>query len=186
MKTVAGLLMIANAAIFFFGGVQHVGITVGWFHEQVIIPTAIVEVVCGLSLLWGAIALFRSSRTRWRLASSPTNCLGWRVVGYRRIGCQCWSSHCEQRSVRSYDADPERRRDSHPLLRAIPNQATVNSRCVVAPGSSAIRKLADGNLSDGEVGPGTCHDSNGRMPHSVRPTYAEIWYQRRDPDPQTG
>jgi hypothetical protein len=68
MKTVAGLLMIANTAIFFFGGVQHAGITVGRFHEPVIIPAAIVEVVCGLCLLWGAIALFRSSRTRWRLA----------------------------------------------------------------------------------------------------------------------
>jgi len=68
VKTLAGLLMIANAAIFFFGGVQHVGITVGRFHEPLIIPAAIVEVVCGLCLLWGAIALFRSSRTRWRLA----------------------------------------------------------------------------------------------------------------------
>jgi hypothetical protein len=68
MKTVAGLLMIANAAIFFFGGVQHAGITVGRFHEPLIIPAAIVEAVCGLCLLWGAIALFRSSRTHWRLA----------------------------------------------------------------------------------------------------------------------
>src|SRR5438876_780621 len=67
MKTVAGL-MIANAAIFFFGGVQHAGITVGRFHEPLIIPAAIVEAVCGLCLLWGAIALLRSSRTRWRLA----------------------------------------------------------------------------------------------------------------------
>ena len=67
MKTVAGL-MIANAAIFFFGGVQHAGITIGRFHEPLIIPAAIVEAVCGLCLLWGAIALLRSSRTRWRLA----------------------------------------------------------------------------------------------------------------------
>jgi hypothetical protein len=68
MKTLAGLLMVANAAIFFFGGVQHAGITVGRFHEPLIIPAAIVEAVRGLCLLWGAIALFRSSRTRWRLA----------------------------------------------------------------------------------------------------------------------
>ncbi len=68
MKTLAGLLMIANAAIFFFGGVQHVGITVGRFHEPLIIPAAIVEAVCGLCLLSGAIALFRNSRTRWRVA----------------------------------------------------------------------------------------------------------------------
>jgi ABC-type Fe3+ transport system permease subunit len=68
MKTVAGLLMIANAAIFFFGGVQHAGITVGRFHEPFIIPAAIVESVCGLCLLWGAIALFRNSTRRWRIA----------------------------------------------------------------------------------------------------------------------
>jgi ABC-type Fe3+ transport system permease subunit len=68
MKTLAGLLMIANAAIFFFGGVQHAGITIGRFHEPLIIPAATVEAVCGLCLLWGAIALFRNSRTRWRLA----------------------------------------------------------------------------------------------------------------------
>lgn|SRR5262249_28408738 len=68
MKTVAGLLMIANAAIFFFGGVQHAGITFGRFHEPLIIPAAIVESVCGLCLLWGAIALFRNSTRRWRIA----------------------------------------------------------------------------------------------------------------------
>jgi hypothetical protein len=68
MKTLAGLLMIANAAIFFFGGGKHPGTTVGRFHEPLIIPAAIVEAVCGLCLLWGAITLFRSSRTRWRLA----------------------------------------------------------------------------------------------------------------------
>ena len=68
MKTLAGLLMIANAAIFFFGGVQHAGITIGRFHEPLIIPAAIVEAVCGLCLLWGAIALLRNSRARWRVA----------------------------------------------------------------------------------------------------------------------
>ena len=68
MKTVAGLLMIANAGIFFFGGVQHAGIAVGRFHEPLIIPAAIVESVCGLCLLWGAIALFRNSTRRWRIA----------------------------------------------------------------------------------------------------------------------
>ena len=64
--------MIANAAIFFFGGVQHAGITVGRFHEPLIIPAAIVEAVCGLCLLWGAIALFRDSRTRWRVAATDS------------------------------------------------------------------------------------------------------------------
>ena len=68
MNTLAGLLMIANAMIFFFGGVQHAGIAIGRLHEPLIIPAAIVEAVCGLCLLWGAIALFRNSTRRWRIA----------------------------------------------------------------------------------------------------------------------
>jgi hypothetical protein len=65
---VAGWLMIANAALFFFGAVQHAGIAVGSFHEPFIIPAAIVETLCGLCLLWGAAALFRNSKTGWRTA----------------------------------------------------------------------------------------------------------------------
>jgi len=68
MKTVAGSLMSANAALFFFGSVQHAGINVGPFHEPLIIPAAIVEALCGLCLSWGAIALFRGSRRRWVIA----------------------------------------------------------------------------------------------------------------------
>ena len=68
MKTVAGLLMVTNAAIFFFGGVQHAGVSVGRFHEPLIIPAAIVEFLCGLCLLLGTIALFRDWRMRWRIA----------------------------------------------------------------------------------------------------------------------
>ena len=68
MKAVTGSLMTANAALFFFGGVQHAGIAVGRFHEPLIIPAAIVETLCGLCLLSGAIALFRGSRRRWRIA----------------------------------------------------------------------------------------------------------------------
>lgn len=68
MNAVAGLLMIANAALFFFGSVQHAGIAVGRFHEPLIIPAAIVEALCGLCSLWGAVALFRDWKARWRVA----------------------------------------------------------------------------------------------------------------------
>jgi len=68
MKIVAGWFMIANAALFFFGAVQHAGIAVGSFHEPLIIPAAIVETLCGLCLLWGAGALFRNSKTGRRTA----------------------------------------------------------------------------------------------------------------------
>jgi hypothetical protein len=66
MRTAAGLLMFANAAVFFFGAVQHAGVALGPFHEPRIIPAAIVETVCGLGLVWGATALLRDSR--WRVA----------------------------------------------------------------------------------------------------------------------
>ena len=68
MKTLAALLMIANAALFFFGAVQHAGIALGPFHEPVIVPAAIVETICGLFLLGGGIVHFGNSRMRWRAA----------------------------------------------------------------------------------------------------------------------
>jgi hypothetical protein len=51
MKTAARLLMIANAALFFFGRVEHAGVPVGRCHEPLIIPAAIVEILCALCLL---------------------------------------------------------------------------------------------------------------------------------------
>jgi hypothetical protein len=66
MKTLAGLLMFANAALFFFGALEHSGMALGPFHEPRIIPAAIVESFCGLCLSWGAAALVRNSG--WRVA----------------------------------------------------------------------------------------------------------------------
>lgn len=68
MKTLAVSLMVANAAVFFFGAVQHAGIALGPFHEPVIIPATIVETICGLSLLAGGVGLFSNSKRRWRAA----------------------------------------------------------------------------------------------------------------------
>ncbi len=68
MKALAGWLMTANAALFFFGSLQHSGVAIGRFHEPRIIPATIVEFLCGFCLLWGAIGLLRASRTRWRVA----------------------------------------------------------------------------------------------------------------------
>ncbi len=61
MKTLAGWLMIANAVLFFFGAIQHLGVAIGPFHEPRITPASIVETLCGLSLLWGSVALFHNS-----------------------------------------------------------------------------------------------------------------------------
>jgi hypothetical protein len=54
MKILVGVIMLSNAGLFFFGAIQHVGISLGNFHEPRIIPAAIVETICGISLLWGA------------------------------------------------------------------------------------------------------------------------------------
>jgi hypothetical protein len=68
VKILAGWLMIANAALFFFGAIQHAGVALGTFHEPRIIPAAIVETLCGLCLWWGATAFFRDARAGWRVA----------------------------------------------------------------------------------------------------------------------
>jgi hypothetical protein len=46
MRTLLGILMVANAALFIFGAVQHVGVAIGPFQEPRIIPAAIVETIC--------------------------------------------------------------------------------------------------------------------------------------------
>jgi len=65
MKTLLGCLMISNAALFFFGAVQHVGIALGRFHEPRIIPAAVVETICGISLVLGATFVFIQSNIHW-------------------------------------------------------------------------------------------------------------------------
>jgi hypothetical protein len=68
MKTLTALLMLVNAALFFFGAVQHAGIALGPFHEPYIIRATIVETLCGLGLLCGAVALLRDWKKSWSLA----------------------------------------------------------------------------------------------------------------------
>jgi hypothetical protein len=61
------LLMALNTALFVFGAIQHAGVEIGHFREPVIVPAAIVESVCALSLLWGLWAVFRGSPAFWRI-----------------------------------------------------------------------------------------------------------------------
>jgi hypothetical protein len=58
--------MIANAALFVFGAVQHAGVPLGPFREPRIIPAAIVEGLCAAALVWGALAIFERGRNAWR------------------------------------------------------------------------------------------------------------------------
>jgi hypothetical protein len=68
MKIFLACLMITNAALFFFGAVQHAGVRIGSFHEPRIIPAAVVESICGLSLIWGVTAVLSHSAVAWRTA----------------------------------------------------------------------------------------------------------------------
>jgi hypothetical protein len=65
MKTILGIIMLANAALFFFGAVQHVGIELGPFHEPRIIPAAIVETICGIALIWGGVIVLGRPVLGW-------------------------------------------------------------------------------------------------------------------------
>jgi hypothetical protein len=68
MRSLLRLLMMFNAALFFFGAVQHLGIAIGSFHEPVIHPAAIVESTCGIALTVSVLALLRGTSSARRLA----------------------------------------------------------------------------------------------------------------------
>ena len=65
MRTILGLLMALNTLLFVFGAIQHAGVEIGRFREPVIVPAAIVESVCALSLIGGLWALFGASPPFW-------------------------------------------------------------------------------------------------------------------------
>jgi hypothetical protein len=64
MRVVLGWLMALNMALFIFGAVQHVGLEIGPFSEPVIVPAAIVESICALSLLWSRSPVYSLAPSR--------------------------------------------------------------------------------------------------------------------------
>jgi hypothetical protein len=66
MRTFLGLLMIANAGLFFFGALQHAGVPIGQFHEPRILPATVVETTCAAFLVWGGVAVLANTHARWR------------------------------------------------------------------------------------------------------------------------
>ncbi|HZQ17609.1 MAG TPA: hypothetical protein VFA90_02725 [Terriglobales bacterium] len=90
MKTALGIIMLANAALFFFGAIQHVGITLGPFHEPRIIPAAIVETICGISLTWGAAIVLGRPVLGWaaplisNLIAAAGVCMGMVALAHGR------------------------------------------------------------------------------------------------------
>jgi len=67
-RNVLEIIMASNAALFFFGAIQHAGVALGPFHEPRIVPASIVETLCGLSLLVGVTTIFRRSLASRRAA----------------------------------------------------------------------------------------------------------------------
>ena len=61
MPRLLAVVMLANAALFAFGALQHSGVAIGPLREPTIIPAAIVETLCALALMWGAGAVLRGS-----------------------------------------------------------------------------------------------------------------------------
>lgn len=62
------LLMALNALVFFFGAILHSGVAIGPFHQPHVIPAAVVEILCGLSLGWGVAALLKGPPSAGRIA----------------------------------------------------------------------------------------------------------------------
>jgi hypothetical protein len=60
--------MLGNAALFLSGALQHAGVAIGPLREPVIIPATIVELLCGLVLIWGTAAVLIRSHKAWRPA----------------------------------------------------------------------------------------------------------------------
>jgi len=67
LRTIQGL-MLANAALFLFGAVQHAGIAIGPFREPSILPASIVETIYALALIGGLMAAGAGSRWAWGAA----------------------------------------------------------------------------------------------------------------------
>jgi len=61
MKPLLTALMLGNAALFVFGALQHAGVAIGSLHEPVIVPASVVEVLCAVTLSWGAAAVLKQS-----------------------------------------------------------------------------------------------------------------------------
>lgn len=59
MRPAITVLMLLNAALFVFGALQHAGVAIGPIREPQIIPATIVETLCALALVWGALVKAR-------------------------------------------------------------------------------------------------------------------------------
>jgi hypothetical protein len=68
MRILLAVVMISNAALFFFASLLHAGIIVGRLHEPQIIPATVVEAICGTFLARGALAVLHHWASERRVA----------------------------------------------------------------------------------------------------------------------
>jgi hypothetical protein len=68
MRILLAVVMISNSAFFFCCALLHAGIGLGGLHEPRIIPATIVEVICGIFLASGALAVIDHWPRQWRFA----------------------------------------------------------------------------------------------------------------------
>jgi len=72
MTTVVGILSALYAATFFFGALLHLGVRIplgfAVLAEPRILPATIVESLCGLALLFGAVAVLTRASFAWTAA----------------------------------------------------------------------------------------------------------------------
>ena len=57
----AQIVMLVNAALFVVGAILHMGVQVGPLTEPRIVPATVVETICALALIAGALAPFYAS-----------------------------------------------------------------------------------------------------------------------------
>ena len=57
----AQIVMLVNAALFVVGAILHMGVQVGPLTEPRIVPATVVETICALALVAGALAPFYAS-----------------------------------------------------------------------------------------------------------------------------
>jgi hypothetical protein len=68
MKQLLTILMLADAAVFVFGALQHAGVAIGPLHEPIIVPASVVETLCALVFVWGGATVLKHSPNAWRAA----------------------------------------------------------------------------------------------------------------------
>ncbi len=68
MRKLLDVVMISNTALFFFAALLHAGAALGRLREPQIIPATVVEVICGIFLARGALAVLNHWASEWRVA----------------------------------------------------------------------------------------------------------------------